>query len=229
MEEPRFWFLVLFFVFTLASIFASAESQCGETCDMALASYFVQNGANLTYISKVMKSRLVSTPDDIVSYNKDKIPNKDSLSASIRVNVPFPCECINGEFLGHTFQYDVQTKDTYDRVAVTNYANLTSVDWLRKFNSYPTDNIPDTGTLNVTINCSCGNRDVSKDYGLFITYPLRPGETLGSVASNVGLDAGLLQRYNPSVNFNQGSGLVFIPGKGKIGVEFWVMMTTKRT
>lgn len=228
MEEPRFSFLVLLFVFMLASIFASAESRCSETCDMALASYYVRNGTNLTYISKLLKSRLVSTPDDIVSYNKDKIPNKDSLSASIRANVPFPCECINGEFLGHTFQYDVQTGDTYEQVAVTKYANLTTVDWLRKFNSYAPDNIPDTGTLNVTINCSCGNRDVSKDYGLFITYPLRPGDTLGLVAKDVGLDPGLLQKYNPSVNFNQGSGLVFIPGKGKIGVEFW-MMTTKRT
>ncbi|KAK4279213.1 hypothetical protein QN277_016948 [Acacia crassicarpa] len=219
MEEPRFGFLVLFVVFfALASIFASAKSQCSETCDRALASYFIQKGTNLTYISKVMKSQLVSTPDDIVSYNKDTVPNKDSLSAFIRVNVPFPCECINGEFLGHTFQYDVQTGDTYDQVATTHYANLTTVDWLRKFNSYPTDNIPDTGTLNVTVNCSCGNRDVSKDYGLFITYPLRLGETLGSVASDVGFnDTGLLQRYNPSVNFNQGSGLVFIPGKDQNG------------
>ncbi|KAI9082206.1 hypothetical protein K1719_035752 [Acacia pycnantha] len=218
MEEPRFGFLVLFFVFAFASIFASSKSQCSETCDRALASYYIQDGANLTYISKVMKSQLVSTPDDIVSYNKDKVPNKDSLTALIRINVPFPCECINGEFLGHTFQYDVRTGDTYDQVAATNYANLTTVDWLRNFNSYSPDNIPDTGTLNVTINCSCGNGDVSKDYGLFITYPLRPGETLRSVASDVGLDdTGLLQRYNPSVNFNQGSGLVFIPGKDQNG------------
>ncbi|XP_039690181.1 chitin elicitor receptor kinase 1 [Medicago truncatula] len=32
------------------------------------------------------------------------------------------------------------------------------------------------------------------------------------------MDAELLQRYNPGVNFSQGSGLVFIPGKDKNGV-----------
>lgn len=86
--------------------------------------------------------------------------------------------------------------------------------WLRRFNTYPPDNIPDTGTLNVTVNCSCGNTDVA-NYGLFVTYPLRIGDTLGSVAANLSLDSALLQRYNPDVNFNQGTGLVYVPGKGQ--------------
>lgn len=218
--EPRFGFHVYFFFLLLASIFLSAESQCSETCSRALASYYVWQGSNLTYISQIMKSSLLSTPDDIVSYNKDTVPNKDSVQAFIRVNVPFPCGCINGEFLGYTFQYDVNSGDTYEIVAKKNYANLTTVEWLQKFNSYQPNNIPDTGTLNVTVNCSCGNSDVSKDYGLFITYPLRPGQTLQSVANEVGLDTGLLQRYNPTVNFNQGSGLVYIPGKGTNGFCF---------
>ncbi|KAF7831580.1 lysM domain receptor-like kinase 3 [Senna tora] len=209
--EPRFGY----FSFLLASIFLCVvESKCGETCDLALASYYITEGSNLTYVSTIMKSPILSTPDDIVSYNKDKIPNKDSVPSNISLNVPFPCGCIDDEFLGHKFEYDVQTGDTYERIAKTNFANLTTVEWLQKFNSYPPNNIPDTGTLNVTVNCSCGDRAVSEDYGLFITYPLRPGETLQSVANEVDLDSGLLQRYNPSVNFNQGSGLVYIPGKG---------------
>ncbi|OIW04679.1 hypothetical protein TanjilG_07814 [Lupinus angustifolius] len=157
-----------------------------------------------------MSSHVLHSPEDIVSYNKDKV------QPFTRVNVPFPCDCIKGEFLGHMFQYVVQTGDTYETVAGTNYANLTNVEWLRRFNTYLPDNISSTGMLNVTVNCSCGNSDVS-DYELFITYPLRPGETLGSVAKSVKLDSGLLQRYNPSVNFNQGSGLVYIPGKDQNG------------
>nr|CDH30701.1 putative LysM domain containing receptor kinase [Cercis chinensis] len=213
--ETRFGFS-FFFVF-FASILLLAESKCSKGCDLALASYYVWQGSNLTYIAGIMKSQKVSSPDDIVSYNKDTVPNKDSVQAFIRVNVPFPCDCIDDEFLGHNFQYDVNTGDTYETIAKTNFANLTTVDWLQNFNSYPPNSIPDTSTLNVTINCSCGNSQVSKDYGLFITYPLRPGETLQSVADNVSLDTGLLQRYNPSVNFNQGSGLVYIPGKDQNG------------
>ncbi|XP_019455827.1 PREDICTED: lysM domain receptor-like kinase 3 isoform X2 [Lupinus angustifolius] len=206
--EPIFWFLIkLSPLFFLCS---NAESKCTQGCPIALASYYMLSGSNLTYISQIMSSHVLHSPEDIVSYNKDKV------QPFTRVNVPFPCDCIKGEFLGHMFQYVVQTGDTYETVAGTNYANLTNVEWLRRFNTYLPDNISSTGMLNVTVNCSCGNSDVS-DYELFITYPLRPGETLGSVAKSVKLDSGLLQRYNPSVNFNQGSGLVYIPGKDQNG------------
>ncbi|XP_061337733.1 lysM domain receptor-like kinase 3 isoform X1 [Gastrolobium bilobum] len=215
--EPRFGYLVLLQLLLFSgSVPFIAESKCTQGCPLALGSYYILRGTNLTYISGILASQVLTSPDDIVSYSKATIPNKDSVQSDIRVNAPFPCDCINGEFLGHTFQYDVQNGDTYEKVAGTNYANLTNVNWLMKFNRYPSNNIPDTGTLNVTINCSCGDSDVS-NYGLFITYPLRPGETLGTVASSVDLDSGLLQRYNPGVNFNQGSGLVYIPGKDQNG------------
>ncbi|MED6112063.1 LysM domain receptor-like kinase 3 [Stylosanthes scabra] len=205
-----------FLFLLLNSVLFTVESQCSKGCPLALASYYMWQGSNFTYVSQIMKSNVLTDPNDIVDYNKATVPNKDSVQAFIRVNVPFPCDCINGEFLGHTFQYDIQSGDTYERVAGNNFANLTNVNWLRKFNSYPPNNIPDTGTLNVTVNCSCGNRQVA-NYGLFITYPLRPGDTLGAVAKNQSVDPYLIQRYNPSVNFNQGSGLVFIPGKDQNG------------
>ncbi|KAI4308356.1 hypothetical protein L6164_031439 [Bauhinia variegata] len=213
--EPRIGFS-FFFVF-FASILLVSECKCSKGCDLALASYYVWQGNNLTYIATVMKSPKVSSSDVIVSYNKDTVPNKDSVQADIRVNVPFPCECIDGEFLGYMFQYDVNTGDTYALIANTSYSNLTTADWLQNFNSYPANSIPDTSTLNVTVNCSCGNDQVSKDYGLFITYPLRPGDTLQSIANNASLDPVLLQNYNPGVNFSQGSGLVYIPGKDQNG------------
>ncbi|KAG4909379.1 hypothetical protein JHK87_055495 [Glycine soja] len=197
-------------------VFSTAESACKEGCGVALGSYYLWRGSNLTYISSIMASSLLTTPDDIVNYNKDTVPSKDIIIADQRVNVPFPCDCIDGQFLGHTFRYDVQSQDTYETVARSWFANLTDVAWLRRFNTYPPDNIPDTGTLNVTVNCSCGNTDVA-NYGLFVTYPLRIGDTLGSVAANLSLDSALLQRYNPDVNFNQGTGLVYVPGKDQNG------------
>ena len=110
------------------------------------------------------------------------------------------------------FQYKINQGDTYKTIAETYYSNLVTVDWLKKLNG---GTIPESGILNVTVNCSCGDREVSKDYGLFITWPLRPEDSLESIASKVNLDVGLLQRYNLGVNFSQGSGLVYIPGKGR--------------
>ncbi|PNY04449.1 receptor-like protein kinase [Trifolium pratense] len=167
-----------------------------------------------------MKSKVLLKREDIVSYNTDTVPNKDSFIGDSRVNVPFPCDCINDEFLGHTFLYQHQQKDTYASISEFTFSNLTTKERMERDNVYAENSIPKfvNVNVNVTVNCSCGNRKVSKDYGLFITYPLRKEDTLESNANDTEIEADLLQRYNPGVNFSQGSGLVFIPGKDENGV-----------
>ncbi|GAU14457.1 hypothetical protein TSUD_249970 [Trifolium subterraneum] len=147
-------FIISLSFLLLSSTSFTTESKCNKGCNLALASYTITNGVNLTYITNIMKSNVLTKPQDIIITN-----NK---SKTKRVNVPFPCDCINGEFLAHT--------------------------------------------------------KVSKDYGLFITYPLRSEDSLESIAKDTKIEAGLLQRYNPGVNFSQGSGLVFIPGKDQNGI-----------
>jgi chitin elicitor receptor kinase 1 len=191
----------------LSSTSFTTESKCNKGFNLALASYTLTNGVNLTYISNIMKSNILTKPQDIIIITNNK-------SKSKRVNVPFPCDCINGEFLAHTFAYQFQPGETYTSVAEDDFSNLTTDIWVQNFNIYRPTNIPDFGMINVSINCSCGNSKVSKDYGLFITYPLRSDDTLESIAKDMEIEADLLQRYNPGVNFSQGSGLVFIPGKG---------------
>ncbi|KAL6992837.1 hypothetical protein U1Q18_010957 [Sarracenia purpurea var. burkii] len=150
---------------------------------------------------------------EIQSYNP-QITNPDDIDFGARVNVPFSCGCVRENFLGHVFLYAIHRGDNYYLIAKEYYSDLTTVELLQSFNSYDTLMVPDYGLLNVTVNCSCGNSKVSKDYGLFITYPLRPGENLSSVAGEFNLSEQLLQDYNPNSNFGAGSGLVFIPGKG---------------
>ncbi|CAI0460317.1 unnamed protein product [Linum tenue] len=207
--------------FVLLSFLSSSvvNSQCNRGCDLALASYYVWEGSNLTYILQLMKSNILRETDfdALLSYNR-QIPNKDSVQQDTRINVPFPCECINGQLLGHVFLYPTVTGDTYDLIAGRNYANLTTVDWLRRFNSYPPNNIPDrNAVVNVTVNCSCGDSSISRGYGLFVTYPLRQGDTLESIARGSNVSADLLQRYNAGANFSSGRDLVFVPGRGISG------------
>jgi chitin elicitor receptor kinase 1 len=47
-----------------------------------------------------------------------------------------------------------------------------------------------------------------------MTYPLRPNDTLASIANQANLTQSLLQSYNVGFDFNQGSGVVYIPTKG---------------
>jgi len=210
----KFRLLLLFLLLVSQSI--TSESKCSKTCDLALASYLIGPGTNLDNISKVMQSKVVTKAQDIFIYNTDTIPSRYSVQVFERVNIPFPCDCINDEFLGHTFLYKLRHGDSYASIAKTTFGNLITEEWIERVNAYPGTDVPDSVMINVTVNCSCGNREVSKDYGLFITYPLGPLETLESIAMDNKLDAELLQSYNPGVNFSQGSGLVYIPGKGYI-------------
>ncbi|CAK9139625.1 unnamed protein product [Ilex paraguariensis] len=194
----------------LSSICFTVQSKCSRGCDLAFGSYYVWPQSNLTFIAEVSNESI----NDILSYNRE-IPNQDSVQSYTRIYIPFSCDCINGEFLGHVFRYNVRSGDTYIRVAEKYYANLTTADWVARFNSYDPNRIPDTNaTLNVTVNCSCGDSRVSKEYGLFVTYPLRPNETLESIVAQTNLTADVIMSYNPNSNFRAGSGLIYIPGKG---------------
>ncbi|KAL9230399.1 hypothetical protein vseg_005759 [Gypsophila vaccaria] len=194
------------------SVLVVVESKCSKGCDLALASYYITQDDTLDVIS----SYFHTTSKDVVGYNP-VIRNPNNILTDTRINVPFSCDCIDGDFLGHVFSNLIQEGDTYTSVAETNYANLTTPSWIEKFNDYDATNLPIGGNISVMINCSCGNSSISDDYGLFITYPLIDDESLSSIADEMNVSASLLQKYNPSVDFGAGSGLVYIPGKDKRG------------
>ncbi|CAI0550926.1 unnamed protein product [Linum tenue] len=54
--------------------------------------------------------------------------------------------------------------------------------------------------VNVTVNCSCGDSSISRGYGLFVTYPLRQGDNLESIARGSNVSAELLQQYNAGIS-----------------------------
>nr|AEK21793.1 LysM receptor-like kinase variant SlBti9-1a [Solanum lycopersicum] len=211
--------LSLFFILIyLSSAPLPVNSQCNRGCDLALASFYVWRGTDLTYIANLFN---IETRQEIMDYNtRNSIPNLDSVIAGTRINIPFRCDCLeDGDFLGHDFQYEVNSGDTYGRI-VSNYSDLTSIDMLRRFNSrYPENNIPTGVNLSVVVNCSCGDRDVSEDFGLFVTYPLRSEENLTYVTATMNVSAELIRRYNSDMDakFRAGEGIIYIPGRDRNG------------
>ncbi|KAF2547155.1 hypothetical protein F2Q70_00022714 [Brassica cretica] len=206
---------LLLVLFSTSSLFFTVESKCSGSCNLALASYYLDNGTTLSNINQNLNSP--AAPFDQVNFEpilryNPSITNKDLIQMGSRVLVPFPCECQPGDFLAHVFRYSIQQEDTYGVVATKHYANLTTEESLQRTNSFPATNIPPSATLNVSVNCFCGNESVSKDYGLFVTYPLRPEDSLDAIASSSGVPAEFIQRYNPGVDFRSG-----ICDKGGLG------------
>ncbi|XP_073156945.1 lysM domain receptor-like kinase 3 [Henckelia pumila] len=204
--------IIIFYCLVFACLINGTESKCRKGCDLALASYYVWEGSNLTYISNIFSRKI----PEILSYNPH-VPGPDNIASGTRIDVPFSCDCINGDFLGHTFEYTTQGGDTYLRIARDAFANLTTAYWIQRVNVLDPNNVPDSYPINVTVNCSCGDRHVSRDYGLFATYPLVPGQSLESVANESGLPSYLLRGYNPGSDFGAGAGIVFLPAKDQNG------------
>ncbi|EMS58517.1 Proline-rich receptor-like protein kinase PERK1 [Triticum urartu] len=207
----------------LASNMATAAGDgCSAGCDLALGSYYVTKNTNITYIAQLFGF----TDYRLLAKYNPGLPNLDDVAAGYRVDVPFPCECLArpsdpaSTYLAASIPYKVVTGETYASIA-SNYINLTTADWLQATNTYPPNNIPDDVTVNVTVNCSCGDAGISTDYGLFRTFPLRDWETLASVAATRDLSSpeqmDIVRRYNPGMDGATGSGIVYIPAKDPNG------------
>ncbi|KAF7840592.1 lysM domain receptor-like kinase 3 [Senna tora] len=210
--------LVLVLLIELWALKAQSICRPKYGCDLALASYYVadddEEATNLTHISHLFSLQI----PQILKFNPNLQKNPNSPNDSIpvpprtRVRVPFTCDCLNEDFLGHTFAYTARHGDTYRRIAQRFFANLTTEDWVGRMNLLVPTDLPDGVRINVTVNCSCGDGHVSRDYGLFLTYPIRNGEGLAEVAAENGVPAEVIRRYNVESNFS--AGLVYVPAKG---------------
>ncbi|VAI52179.1 hypothetical protein VPH35_107438 [Triticum aestivum] len=224
MEAPPPLLLPFLLLLLLASNMATAAGDgCSAGCDLVLGSYYVTKNTNITYIASLFGF----TDYRLLAKYNPGLPNLDDVAAAgYRVDVPFPCECLArpsdpaSTYLAASIPYKVVTGETYASIA-SNYINLTTADWLQATNTYPPNSIPDGATIQVTVNCSCGDAGISTDYGLFRTFPLRDWETLASVAATRDLSSpeqmDIVRRYNPGMDGATGSGIVYIPAKDPNG------------
>lgn len=190
-----------------------AQGQCSRGCDLSFGSYYISPNNNMSYILNFFNN--VTSQDTVVKLNS--LSSKDVIIAGKRIKIPFSCDCLSlddgNTYLGHRFQYTLKGADTYEKIAGY-YANLTSAAWLKQVNpNYDQFNIPEGATVNVSVNCSCGDSAISKLYGLFLTYPLQTTDSLTALEKSSGINSTILSAYNKGVNFSQGQGIVFIPDK----------------
>lgn len=167
---------------------AAAGDGCSTGCDVAVAYYIITPNLNLTYIGSHFG---IDDYRGLAAYNAG-FPNPDSIPVGQPVLANFSCHCLAlpnaplSTYLAGSFPYRVSPRETYSGIAAI-YQNLTTAAWLQATNSYPPNNdLPDGGTVNVTVNCSCGDPTVSSDLGVFLTYPLGDGETLVSAGAKFG-------------------------------------------
>ncbi|MFS7967197.1 putative non-specific serine/threonine protein kinase [Helianthus anomalus] len=134
MLENNLVFRLVAFMLLISTCFTSiVQSACNRGCDLALGSYYTQTGSEAVLISMYINTNVIQ------NYNPNKLANPESLVSFVRINLPFRCDCFDGKFLGHVFNYNLRTGDTYETIAQERYANLTTEDWIQRFNTYDYD------------------------------------------------------------------------------------------
>ncbi len=111
----------------------------------------------------------------------------------------------------------VQSGDNLTYIASGIYEGFTQLDWITAASSLSNPNDILIGqSLQIPVNCTCGNLSVSTKYGFFATYVVKNGDTGSSIASTFNITESLLQQYNPGVNNLSlpTSPILFVPAKG---------------
>ncbi|CAD6252187.1 unnamed protein product [Miscanthus lutarioriparius] len=192
---------------------AGADCGIGISRDcLALGSYYITRGQNLSYISSLFGINDYLT---LAPYTTQD----DS-----RINVYFSCRCLAlpsapfSTYLAGSFPYRVsQGGESYASVAAK-FHNLTTATLLQPAPSSVND-VLDAGTV--------VNLDVSPDYKLLLTNPLLgDGETPDSVAASHGLssqaEVDLFRRY---MHFHSSTGVIAgtsVSGAGVILALFFL-------
>ena len=117
--EPPPPLLSLLLLFLLAAAAgsntaAAAGDGCSKGCDLALGSYYVAQGQNVTYIAQLFG---VDNYRALAVYNPGS-SNLDYVPAGSRINVSFSCQCLSlpsnpaATYLAGSFPHPVATGET---------------------------------------------------------------------------------------------------------------------
>ncbi|CAN6174957.1 unnamed protein product, partial [Urochloa humidicola] len=143
----------------LAAAAVSTAAACGDGCPLAVAAYYFTAESNLTFIAS-----LFNLPDPRLRRAAPQQPPTPNITdpncivSSARVSVPFRCSCLAlpadlaSTFHAGPISHDLSRGETYGGVAAE-FANR-----------LPADKSPASGTIDTTVNCSCGDKRVSPRY-----------------------------------------------------------------
>lgn len=215
---PAYYILAYVFLITTWSPveFLKVESTCVPPTGCTAALYYiVQQGDTLAQISNNFQ-----TNNSIIQTYNPNIQNVNSIEAGNPIYIPFSCSCTNDQLLKQFF-YSVQNGDNLTSIASGIYEGFTQYDWIAAASGVSNPNYIQVGqSLQIPVNCTCGNPSVSTKYGFFATYVVQNGDTESSIASTFNITESLLQQYNPGVNLLSlpTSSILFVPAKDGDGI-----------
>ncbi|KAG5148104.1 hypothetical protein AAZX31_06G107600 [Glycine max] len=106
------------------------------------------------------------------------------LPSKLFLKVPISCSCVDGIRKSVATHYKTRPSDTLSSIADAVYAGLVSSDQLREANSISDPSVLDVGqNLVVPLPCTCFNGSDNSLPAIYLSYVVRPVDTLAAVAA----------------------------------------------
>ncbi|GAV84125.1 LysM domain-containing protein [Cephalotus follicularis] len=105
------------------------------------------------------------------------------LPSQLFLKVPIICSCVDGIRKSLATHYKTRPSDTLDSIAGSVYSGLVSADQIREANSISDPSVLDVGqSLVVPLPCTCFNETDNSLPATFLSYVVRPVDTLPGIA-----------------------------------------------
>ncbi|KAJ8480515.1 hypothetical protein OPV22_024242 [Ensete ventricosum] len=119
------------------------------------------------------------------------------LPAGLLLRIPTRCSCADGIRRSLAARYRTRPGDTLAYVAASVFGGLASPDQIREANSIPDPSALDVGrTLVIPLPCACFNLSDNFLPALYLSYVVRPGDSVPSIAARYSTTATDIMNVN---------------------------------
>ncbi|KAL5992897.1 LysM domain-containing GPI-anchored protein 1 [Asimina triloba] len=186
MSSLSFHFLLLSVSLLPSISFAKSTIEpcsVSDTCP-ALVGYSLYTDLKVSQVASLFQIDSIS----LLSANAIDISYADVenhiLPAQLFLNVPLTCSCSEGIRKSVGTRYKTRPSDTLSFIADTVFSGLVSADQIRDANGISDPSVLDVGqTLTIPLPCTCFNGTDNGLPAVYLSYVVRPGETVAGIAA----------------------------------------------
>ncbi|KAF3781085.1 LysM domain-containing GPI-anchored protein 1 [Nymphaea thermarum] len=173
--------LSFFFIHTLAK---STIEPCSvsDSCT-AMVGYTLSTDLKVSEVATLFQVDPISLLS-ANAYDPSSSPPSRILPAGLFLKVPFVCSCVDGIRSVASVVYHARASDTLESIATSVYGSLVSADQIRDANGIADPELILLGQpLRIPLPCSCFNRSDNGLPAIYLSYVVRPADTLMEIAT----------------------------------------------
>ncbi|KAF8023629.1 hypothetical protein BT93_F0973 [Corymbia citriodora subsp. variegata] len=180
--------LFIFLIFTNVVVLVTSKSTIepcsnSDSCN-ALLGYTLYTDLKVSEVASLFQI----DPISLLTANAIDISYPDVenhiLPSQLFLKVPITCSCVDGIRKSVSTRYKTRPSDTLSLIADSIYAGLVSSDQIREANSISDPSVLDVGqNLVVPLPCTCFNGTDNSLPAIYLSYVVKPVDTLAGIAS----------------------------------------------